>query len=238
MSYHSFTNVLEYIPKKYVGLSSQQLQDRSAVYAFKDGNCPAFAKERLVEKIKNVIGSNPSAWVVCFIPASTKSKHMRRYGELSSYLRNRLSCPVYVDGIDVAYDRESGHMTGKTGNPTENMEFNASKFRGKKVVLVDDVRTRGITFNLTADKMVSLGAATVFGVFLAQTIHPNLPIDNSPRFRGGYYDEVLNDFMADEMAEEMYQQEMADEMANEIMEEELYQQQMEEEFMYEIGEYC
>lgn len=233
MSYHSFANVLEYIPKKYVGLSSQQLQDRSAVYAFKEGNCPAYAKEKLVEKIKNVIGSNPSAWVVCFIPASTKSKHMRRYYDLSCYLRNRLSCPVYIDGIDVAYDRESGHLTGKTGNPTDNMEFNSSKFRGKKVVLIDDVRTRGVTFDRTADKMVMLGASTVFGVFLAQTIHPNLPIDNSPRYRGGYYDEVLNDIMCEELADEMYGQEVA----NEIYEEELYQQQMEEEFMYEIGEY-
>ena len=233
MSYHSFTNVLEYIPKKYVGLNSQQLQDRSAVYAFKEGNCPTYAKEKLVEKIKSVIGSNPSAWVVCFIPASTKSKHMRRYFDLSCYLRNRLSCPVYIDGIDVAYDRESGHLTGKTGNPTDNMEFNSSKFSGKKVVLIDDVRTRGVTFDQTADKMIMLGASTVFGVFLAQTIHPNLPIDNSPRYRGGYYDDVLNDFMCEELADEMYEQEVA----NEFYEEDLYQQQMEEEFMYEIGEY-
>jgi len=100
-------------------------------------------------------------------------------------------------------------------------------------VLIDDVRTRGVTFDQTADKMIMLGASTVFGVFLAQTIHPNLPIDNSPRYRGGYYDDVLNDFMCEELADEMYEQEVA----NEFYEEDLYQQQMEEEFMYEIGEY-
>jgi len=232
MSYHSFTNVLEYIPKKYVGLSSQQLQDRSAVYAFKEGNCPTYAKEKLVEEIKKVIGSDPSAWVVCFIPASTRSKHIQRYYNLSCYLRTRLSCPVYIDGINVAYDRESGHLSGKTGDPTDNMEFNSSKFRGKKVVLIDDVRTRGVTFDRTADKMVTLGASTVFGVFLAQTIHPNLPIDNSPRHKGGYYDEIINDYMYEEMAGEMYGQEY-----NEIYEEELYQQEMVKEFMYEMGEY-
>ena len=230
MSYHSFTNVLEYIPKKYVGLSSKQQQDRQAVYSFKEGNCPAYAKEQLVEKIEGVIGSNPSAWVVCFIPASTKSKHLRRYSTLSAYLNSHLACPVYIDGIDVAYDRESGHMTGKTGNPTENMEFNSNRFAGKKVILVDDVRTRGVTFDRTADKLELLGAVSVYGVFLAQTIHPNLPVDTTPRYRGGYYDEIINDYLAEEYYE--------DEMANEIMEEELYQQQMEEEFMYEMaGEY-
>ena len=230
MSYHSFTNVLEYIPKKYVGLSSKQQQDRQAVYSFKEGNCPAYAKEQLLDKIEGIISSNPSAWVVCFIPASTKSKHLRRYSSLSAYLNNHLACPVYIDGIDVAYDRESGHMTGKTGNPTENMEFNSNRFAGKKVILVDDVRTRGVTFDRTADKLELLGAVSVYGVFLAQTIHPNLPVDTTPRYRGGYYDEIINDYLAEEYYE--------DEMANEIMEEELYQQQMEEEFMYEMaGEY-
>ena len=227
MSYHPFTNVLEYIPKKYVGLSSKQLQDRNAVYAFKDGNCPLYAKEQLASCIKDVISSDPLAWVVCFIPASTALKHQRRYGGLSEYLRSHLACPVYIDGIDVAYDRESGYMTGKSGNPTDNMSFNPERFAGKKVVLVDDVRTRGVTFDRTADKLVDLGARSVYGVFLAQTIHPNLPIDTSPRYRGGYYDDVINDILG----EDVYQQEMM----NEIMEEELYQQVMEEELMYELG---
>ena len=228
MSYHSYSTILEYIPKKYVGLSSKQQQDRQAVYSFKDGCCPTYAKELLVNKIKSVIDSNPSAWVVCFIPASTKAKQLRRYGALSCYLNNLLACPVYTDGIDVAYDRESGHMSGKTGDPTDNMTFNSSRFMGKKVILIDDVRTRGVTFDRTADRLVSHGAASVYGIFLAQTIHPNLPIDNTPRYRGGYYDEVLNDFLA----EEQYQ----DEIANEIMQEELYQEQAEIDFLYEIGE--
>ena len=228
MSYHSFINILDYIPKKYVGLSSKQLKDRQAVYGFKDGNCPPYAKELLVSNINSVISSNPSEWVVCFIPASNKSKHLRRYRALANYLNNHLACPVYIDGIDVAYDRESGYMTGKTGNPIENMEFNPSRFEGKKVVLVDDVRTRGVTFDMTADKLESLGARSVFGVFLAQTIHPNLPIDTSTRNRGGYYDEALYEFLA----EEQYQ----DEIANEIMQEEVYQEQAEMDFLYEIGE--
>ena len=107
------------------------------------------------------------------------------------------------------------------------MSFNPERFAGKKVVLVDDVRTRGVTFDRTADKLVDLGARSVYGVFLAQTIHPNLPIDTSPRYRGGYYDDVINDILG----EDVYQQEMM----NEIMEEELYQQVMEEELMYELG---
>ena len=228
MSYYPYSTILEYIPKKYVGLSSKQQQDRQAVYSFKDGNCPLYAKELLVNKIKSVISSNPSEWIVCFIPASTEAKHLRRYGSLSRYLNNQLSCPVCIDGIYVAYDRESGYMSGKTSDPTDNMTFNSSRFSGKKVILVDDVRTRGVTFERTADILVSLGATSVYGVFLAQTIHPNLPIDTTPRYRGGYYDDVINDFLE----EEQYQ----DEIVNEILQEELYQEQAEIDFLYEIGE--
>jgi len=228
MSNYSYNYILEYIPSKYCGLSNKQQADRQAVYDFKDGHCPLTLKEQMLNKIRGIIGSNPSAWVVCFIPASTKAKQMMRYGNLSSYLNNQLACPVYIDGIDVAYDRESGHTSGKTGDPTANMVFNSSRFSGKKVILIDDVRTRGITFDRTADKLVAHGAASVYGVFVAQTIHPNLPIDTTPRRRGGYYDEVLNDILA----EEQYQ----DEIANEIMEEELYQEQAEMDFLYEIGE--
>ena len=229
MSYHSYTNVLEYIPKKYVGLSSKQQQDRQAVYSFKEGNCPAYAKEQLVNKIKGIIGSDPSAWVVCFIPASTKCKHHRRYYDLSIYLNNNLACPVCIDGIGVAYDRESGHMTGKTGNPTENMVFNPARFAGKKVVLVDDVRTRGVTFDRTADMLESLGAVTVYGVFLAQTVHPNLPIGISTRYKGGCYNDDLNCILDDERQQQ--------EIFNDVMEEFQYQQQMEIDFLYEIGVY-
>jgi predicted amidophosphoribosyltransferase len=224
MSTYSFTNILEYIPKRYIGLSNKQLQDRNAVYSFKNGNCPQYAKELLLEKIKTKVSSDPSSWVVCFIPASTKAKHLRRYSELSSYLNANLRCPVVLDGIDVAYDRESGHLSGKSSNPSENMSFNESCFKGKKVVLIDDVRTRGTTFQTVADKMSNLGARSVFGVFLAQTIHPNLPIDNSSRSSSyGYDQDYMDDFMADEF--------MMEELQQELMEEEFYQHEMEQEFM-------
>ena len=225
MQNYSFTNVLEYIPKKYVGLSSKQMQDRQAVYSFKDGNCPQYVKEQVLDRIQDKIAGGPSSWVVCFIPASTKQKHICRYSALAAYLNSNLSCDVRIDGIDVAYDKDSGYMTGKTGNPIENMRFNPEVFRGKKVILVDDVRTRGTTFNMTADKMSALGAVTVFGVFVAQTIHPDLPIDTPPHPRGGWYDEAINDMLADQMYEE--------EMAAEVMADMMYEEEMQAELMAE-----
>ena len=198
--------------------------------------------ECLLDKIQSVIGANPSNWVVCFIPASTKSKHLRRDSSLSGYLSNNLSCPVYIDGIDVSYDRESGHMTGKTGNPIENMEFNPNRFAGKKVVLVDDVRTRGVTFNRAADKLVTLGAVSVFGVFLAQTIHPNLPVDPHPRafsWEHDPYSEIMDEVIEEQyMQEELYQELCGSEisgMEDELMEDIIAEETSEIEFLDSIG---
>lgn len=46
-------------------------------------------------------------------------------------------------------------------------------FRGKKVILVDDVITRGRTFVQIANKLISNGASSVEGLFVAKTINPN-----------------------------------------------------------------
>lgn len=241
MRTYSFTNVLEYIPKRYIGLSDKQLQDRNAVYNFKNGNCPQYAKDLLLKEIRAKISSNPSSWVVCFIPASTKAKHIRRYSSLASYLKENLNCQVVIDGIDVAYDRESGHLSGKSNDPSESMLFNQALFKNKNVVLIDDVRTRGTTFNTVANKMSNLGALSVFGVFLAQTIHPNLPIDNNYRSNGyGYDPDYMDDFLAEEFMLQEMQQEMLDEeffdneMAQDLMAEEYYQNEMEQEIMNDI----
>jgi hypoxanthine phosphoribosyltransferase len=229
MRTYSFTHVLEYIPKRYTGLNSKQLQDRNAVYSFKNGDCPQYAREMMLEKIKTKVSSNPSSWVVCFIPASTKAKHFQRYSSLASYLDANLNCQVIIDGIDVAYDRESGHLSGKSNNPSENMSFNQARFSGKNVILVDDVRTRGTTFQTVADKMSNLGAISVYGVFLAQTIHPNLPIDTSHHSNSyGYDPDIMDDFMEDNF--------MMEELQQEIMAEEHYQYEMEQELMDDILE--
>ena len=45
--------------------------------------------------------------------------------------------------------------------------------KGKNIVLIDDIITRGVTFNQVAAKLISLGALSVFGLFLAKTINPD-----------------------------------------------------------------
>jgi predicted amidophosphoribosyltransferase len=44
---------------------------------------------------------------------------------------------------------------------------------GKKVILIDDVITRGRTFTQTASKILANGASSVTGMFVAKTVNPD-----------------------------------------------------------------
>ncbi len=53
---------------------------------------------------------------------------------------------------------------------TANLEFHPERFRGKCVLLVDDVLTTGATFVALRRKLIGYGAKFVIGMFLAKTI--------------------------------------------------------------------
>jgi ATP-dependent DNA helicase RecQ len=172
---HNYNYLLEYIPARYTGLSPKQLQDRNTVYDFKNGNISSSVKNEFLSKVRGIVSGRPSDWVVCFIPASTKSKTYNRYSALALFLSREAGCNVFIDAVTKATDSEAGHVVGKSNNPTEDFEVKSEYLRGKKVILIDDVITRGRTFDDTADLIMRSGAVSVQGLFLAKTIHPNLP---------------------------------------------------------------
>ena len=209
MVHHKFFNILEYIPVRYQGLSSSQIQDRKEVFNFKDGNISASLKQSILSKVRSIISSNPSSWAICFIPASTKAKTYNRFSSLALFLSREAGCEVFIDAISSSVDKAAGHISGKSDNPTADFVFNSDYIRGKKILLIDDVITRGRTFDDTAYKLERYGATEVTGLFVAKTIHPNLPIaSNSSR-------SIPYDIFEEVMAEQAYEDEMAAELAAE-----------------------
>lgn len=237
MARHKFSYLLEYIPVRYQGLNSEQLQARKDVFDFKDGSTPISVKTGLLSKIRNMIYGDASQWVVCFIPASTRAKTFNRFSSLALYLSREAGCNVYIDAVTNSVDSVAGHISGKSNDPTKNFEINSNYIRGKKVIIIDDVITRGKTFDDTADKLIRSGALAVQGLFVAKTIHPNLP--QVPRGSRSYddsydiFEDMYEEEMAAELASEMaYEEEMMEEMAAEFAEEECY-----DEYDSDFGEY-
>lgn len=168
---NDYKYITEYLPKRY-NANAQQQHDRELCYAFKDGNLPTEVKSSLINKIDEITSGSKNGWVVCFIPASTSEKTRRRFSQLSAAIANH-GYATSKDAIYNAYDKEAEHISGKTNNPIESFGFHGENVRGKKVVLIDDIITRGTTFNQVADKLKALGAMNVTGLFYAKTVNPD-----------------------------------------------------------------
>lgn len=187
---NNYYYITEYLPKRY-NANEQQERDRKMCYAFKDGILSDTAKQMFLNKAKIITGGQSEGWIVCFIPASTATKTTIRYRQLSAAFRE-VGYHVEQDAIFNIHDKQAEHLVGKTGNPIESFGFNRSKVSGKKVLLIDDIITRGTTFNLAADELKSNGAESVTGLFLAKTINPDYHpsyYNEEPYEPDGYWDE-------------------------------------------------
>lgn len=161
----------DYLPVRYQA-NAQQLAARQTCYNFKDGNINDEVKSGFLNKIQEITNGEKTGWAICFIPASTKSKTQIRYKKLAEAIQAS-GYKVAIDAIYNEHDHEAGHLTGKTGNPIEGFGFNTSGIAGKKIIVIDDIITRGKTFQMVAEKLMAMGATTVTGLFLAKTINPD-----------------------------------------------------------------
>ena len=161
----------DYLPVRYQA-NAQQLADRQTCYNFKDGYINDEVKSGFLNKIQEITNGEKTGWAICFIPASTKSKTQTRYKKLAEAIQAS-GYKVAIDAIYNEHDHEAGHLTGKTGNPIEGFGFNTSGIAGKKIIVIDDIITRGKTFQMVAEKLMAMGATTVTGLFLAKTINPD-----------------------------------------------------------------
>ena len=170
-NYHYLKN---YLPVRYQA-NAQQLADRQTCYNFKDGNINDEVKSGFLNKIQEITNGEKTGWSICFIPASTKSKTVTRYQKLAEAIQ-AAGYKVVIDAIYNEHDHEAGHLTGKSGNPIEGFGFNTSRITGEKIIVIDDIITRGKTFEMVAENLKTMGAASITGLFLAKpstqtTIH-------------------------------------------------------------------
>lgn len=164
-------NITEYLPVRYDATLKQQ-QDRDLCFNFKDGILSPTVKDAFLKKVNEITNGEKTGWTICFIPASTSDKTKRRFSKLAAAFKE-VGYSVKENAVFNEYDTEAGHINGKSSNPIASFGFDKNAVMGQKVILIDDIITRGQTFNMTADKLEALGASSVTGLFLAKTINPD-----------------------------------------------------------------
>lgn len=169
---YQYYYTMEYLPTRYVA-NEREWENRHKVWNFKEGVCCSTILNDIVEIINGIVRGSETDYIICFIPASTKSKTNSRYSSLALKIKERTGVQTSLSAIIKNKDTESGYIAGKSSDPTTDFIFNSSLFRDKKVILIDDVITRGRTFTQTAEKLINNGATSVEGVFVAKTVNPD-----------------------------------------------------------------
>ncbi len=144
----------------------------NAVWRFKSGEqTDLFVKLFSIAASRiRAIQENRHRAVLVPVPASTREKHRTRYEAFCRKLSAEMGVADGYGAITVAYDRAQYKGTHGNGDRTANLEFHPERFRGKCVLLVDDVLTTGATFIALRRKLIAHGAKFVIGMFLAKTI--------------------------------------------------------------------
>ena len=169
----TYTYLMEYLPTRYAATIDQDC-DRREVYSFKNGYASTNVKRRLAEKVSSITGYNKSEYVVLFIPASSQSKTDDRYYNVASYIQRETGVTATLSGIIANGTRESACRGGnRWSDKTHDYTFNSDVFRGKKVILIDDVITSGNSLVNCERALLGRGAKSVVGLFVAKTINPD-----------------------------------------------------------------
>ena len=164
----------EYILKRFLHSATFEQQDISRmIIGFKDGRnvysrwaAHQFARALAATNMKDVV-------IVC-IPASTTAAHVRRWKRFSTELCRLTGAVNGFDRIQVSGSRKRAHITGEyelCTNIKHYVHIDDDFFRGKKVLVIDDIYTTGQSSSAFIGAMQAAGADVLMALFLGRTKH-------------------------------------------------------------------
>lgn len=143
-------------------------RNRSMILGFKDGKNET-AIHLVTEFIFNYIPADElDSWMLCVIPASTRAKNEARNRHFCEGVSRISGIQNGYKEIIILFDRTDSREK-KTDDTTSNLQF-GNGFEGKKVLLFDDIVTRGVSFMQCAEEIMGKGAESVTGLFLGRTL--------------------------------------------------------------------
>jgi len=164
--------LFDYIPQRFLHRATFEQQDISRmIIGFKDGRnvythwaAQQFAGALAATELADVV-------IVC-IPASTRAAHVRRWKRFSCELCRLTGAVDGFDHVQVSGSRKRAHITREYELHTDIKRFvhiDAEYFRGKKVLVIDDIYTTGQSSRAFIGAMQAVGASVVGAMFLAKT---------------------------------------------------------------------
>lgn len=165
--------IFSYIPQRFLSRFPFEDQDTSRmIIGFKDGR-NVYTRWAVRQFCKALAAVDLSDVVVVCIPASTQAAHVRRWKRFSQMLCRQTGA---VDGfpyVSVLGNRKRAHITGEyelATNIKHILNIDNDFFRGKNVLVIDDIYTTGRSSAAFISALEATGAHVRMAMFLAKTI--------------------------------------------------------------------
>ena len=158
-----------YFPKEE---STNQYNEwaRELIWNFKDGQMKYQCATMVTKVLQHFFLKETLASLtfIC-IPASTKKNNIRRYRDFSNRVTENCNMQNGYDHVSLKYEKEAKHLSGK--KDFDNLEFDSEWFRGRSVIIFDDVVTSGSSIYNLKRELEKMGAKVIGAIALGRTVH-------------------------------------------------------------------
>lgn len=162
----------DYVPQRFLGrVPLEQKILNMMILGFKDGR-NVYSRIFARQMARALSEIDMSDVVVVCVPASTRYSHVRRWKQFSAMLCRLTGAIDGFDRVQVSGSRRRAHITGEcelATNIKHYVHIDADFFRGKKVLVIDDIYTTGQSSTAFIGAMQAAGASVVMAMFLAKT---------------------------------------------------------------------
>lgn len=162
----------QYVPQRCLGRAPFELQDlHRVILAFKDGRnvYTRWAARRFAYALS---GMDMRDVAIACVPASTAYADARRWKRFSHMLCTMTRAMDAYPHVHVAGSRTRAHVTGEhalAANIKHYVTIDLDWFRGRKVVVIDDIITTGQSSEAFIALLKASGAQVMMALFLAKT---------------------------------------------------------------------
>lgn len=164
--------LFQYVRESRVSRYPFEQQDvNRMILGFKDGR-NVYTRWAARQFARALAAMDLSDTVIVCIPASTRYAHVRRWKRFSKLLCQLTGAINGFDRIQVCGSRKRAHVTGDyelATNIKHYVHIDAEFFQNRKVLVIDDICTTGLSSDAFIGAMRASGATVTMAMFLAKT---------------------------------------------------------------------
>ena len=156
-----------YYPTRFMTVSEDSQRARMLIYDFKDGKAHNTVKKLVIDKLRSTFSeSDLSHMTFVCIPASTREANQSRYENFSNEICQALNMYNGYEHIVIVKEKSPSHLGGTDG---AEYSFDGCFFKGKLVVLFDDIVTRGHSVSSMKYELELRGATIICALSIGRT---------------------------------------------------------------------